>query len=729
MSRGASVVALALTLLVGSATAAGGQQIRGRFTAAASGAPLAGAYVTLLDRSGTTLASGLSNAGGHFTLVAPGPGRYTVRAEHIGYAAASAVLEVTSSGAPFVELSAAFRAIQLEGLTAEVDRACDIPPATGRRVAELWEEVRKAFRVTALVEREGLYLFDVERWTRTLDPSRLRVIEETRRPRSGMHHGSPFVSLPPERLAAQGYLQEESRTHDLRYYAPDASVLLHRSFQATHCFGFVENGPEVGWVGLRFEPRDRRARDIEGTLWIAADTYAPHRLDYRYPVLPWELSTDRVGGSIEFARLPDGPWIVQRWWIRMPVVHEEQLRFGGRSQVRYKIASLIEEGGVVRDVRADGRRTLERAPGVVEGIVRDSISNAPLGDVRVRLRGTAFGGRTTADGSFRFEAVPEGRYEVLASTMALDALGAVPEGLDVDVQAGETARVELRLPSVALAASTRCDQPLTEDGSGVVIGSALDGDRRPVAGASIEISWQTVLALRSRSGRDRSGALIDRVTDVDQHTTIASVPVRDDGTFLACGLPEEEEMRLVATAPGLHSEASTVRLRPLEVPRLELTLAPETEAIELDSMVVEVETPEVRERRSSGSSASTALSAVDIRDAIKDGRANNLADVVHDALPTGVRLSPIVHGSNYVGTCIESTRGGYSTRKSPGLCQMVQIVVDGGFLTTDEAARFVETFPLSEIVSIELLSPMEQTFRFGTMSATGMLIVKTTRAR
>lgn len=810
MSR-ACGAAFVLALVAGSTTVAGGQQIHGRFAASASDAPLAGAYVSLLDASGAALAAGLTGATGHFVLVAPGPGRYTVRAEHIGYATASAVLEMTSSGAPFVELHAAFRAIELEGLTAEADRACDVPAATGRRVVELWDEVRKAFRVTALVEGEGLYLFDVERWTRTLEPHRLRVMEETRRPRTGMHRGSPFVSLPPERLAAEGYVQPEPRTDDLRYYAPDARVLLDRSFQETHCFGFTDTGPEDGWVGLRFEPRDLRAPDIEGTLWIDGETYAPRRLDYRYPVLPWELDTDRVGGRIDFTRLPEGPWIVERWWIRMPVVHEEQLRFGGRSQARYTVASLLEEGGVVRDVRAGGAAAFSRARARVEGAVLDSTSNAPLADVRVRLTGTAFETRTAPDGSFHFEDVPEGRYEARASTPALNVLGAVPKGVDLDAHAGETARVVLRLPSLTLAASARCDRPLTEDGDGVVIGSALDADGRPVAGTSVEISWETVLALRSRSGgRDRSGALVDRVTDVDQHTTVATVPASDDGTFTVCGLPGKEEMRLVATAPGFRSETTTVRLAPFEVPRLEMTLAPAAlseavvvrvlgsdgrplegavvgleilarnavtdasgravfervpagraivtvehlgfvtradtldiapgdpsavtvtmadEAIDLEPITVAVETPEARARRMSGSSASKALSAIDIRDAIENGRANNLAEVIHDALPNGVRLSPIVRGSNYVGTCIESTRGGYVGRKTPGICQMVQVVIDGGFLTTDEAARFVESFPLSEIVSLELLSPMEQTFRFGTMDATGMLIVRTTRGR
>ena len=142
-------------------------------------------------------------------------------------------------------------------------------------------------------------------------------------------------------------------------------------------------------------------------------------------------------------------------------------------------------------------------------------------------------------------------------------------------------------------------------------------------------------------------------------------------------------------------------------------------------------TPEVMEARSRGSSANAKLSAPQIQAVMREKGAKNVAEVIRRSMPGGVRISPMVHGLNYVGTCIESTRGMVQYRKMReggiSACAMVQVVVDGSYLTDEEAARLVESFPLMEIVSIEFLSPMEQTFRFGTGRANGMLLIETAR--
>jgi hypothetical protein len=783
--------------------------VRGRFLASPGDQPLQGALIHLVGRDGAEVASTLSNASGWFSLTAPTAGGFTVRAEHIGYATRERTVQVAAGSVTWVELRADFRAIELEGLTASVDKACDLPAETARRLAALWDEVGKALRVTRYVEEQGTYVFDIERWTRTLEPDRLRVQEEQRRPRAGMHPGSPFVSLPPERLAAQGYVQGQAGAEEIRYYGPDARVLVDPSFQSTHCFALVTKAPEDGWVGLAFRPQDLRARDIEGTLWIDGDSYEPQRLEYRYPVLPWPLVTDKVGGRVDFTRLPEGPWIVSRWYIRMPVVGQQEFRLssGARPQVRYSLAAVLEEGGEVRRAEA-GAVAFASTLGRVEGAVVDSLTRDPVAGADVRIQGTFLADTTDASGRFSIEGVPGGRYLLVTNAPGLRDVGFEGHTVEVDVGQG-TAAVEIGLPPAVAVVAERCAQPITEEGLGTLVGTVLAPDGTTFPGGTVHVTWNVVESGTAGTGRNRAGAVAPTVT-VAQTEMTATVPVGSDGRFAICGAPEENSLVVRAEAPGFTGESTRLDALRTTLGHVELTLAAQAvseallvmvvepngrtpvesarvsldalgrsavtdasgtaifpgvpvgpvgmtvthmaylsrtdtldvggeartvvrvrladHAVELEPLTVEVRTPEAIEARQRAATGSVSVSQPQIRELVRGARADNVADVIRATMPTGVKISPMVRGADYIGTCIESTRGNVQYRKIGGnVCAMVQVVLDGGYLTTDESARLVESFPLLDIVSVEFLSPMDQTFRYGTQNATGMLIIRTAR--
>ena len=598
----AAVSLMALCLLGGTGVVSAQEVVRGRLVAEEGGGPLAGAYVELREAGDTMVAQAtLTRPDGWFELQAPGPGRYVVRADHLGYRPVELMVSARAGETLWVELSTGEEAIELEGLVAEVDRSCNLDPEAGARVVELWDEVAEAFRTAALAEDQGLYRLRVERWRRRLDPESRRVREELeRREGFGNQRSSPFESLPPEELEADGYIQGDDRA-GYRYLAPDARVLLSSSFQRTHCFGIEEDAPtdvpetaEGAWVGIRFEPREDDRPDIRGVLWIDATRLDPVRLDFRYTDLPWPVDHEDLGGRVGFRRLPEGPWVVSDWRIRMPVIRGEEVRAypSAPLRMRHEIMALTEVGGRVTEVRS-GEVALSGFAGTggLEGAVTTA-SGAPASGARVQLTGTFFEVLADEGGRFGWTDVPAGRYTVEAFSQLADSVG-VGEGTrsGVEVRPGGTASVTLVVPPAAEILARSCTQPLTDGGRGLLRGRvvAADGIAPPTADQlQVELSWNESVELR-----EMGSAL-----QVDVARARATVPVDPEGGWSACGLPTDEAVEVAVVLDGRSvGETGYARLREGALEEVDVRLpegalmqaqAEVEDAMELPGLTVEV---------------------------------------------------------------------------------------------------------------------------------------------
>lgn len=347
------LAALALLLLY---APLGAQTVRGQVRVRGDASPLPGALVLLADSAGTEVRAVLTDDAGTFVLSAPAPGHYRVRAEVVGHATAEAVTQVTSEGAE-VELFVVRTPPEVGGGSVKADGACRIPADDAERINGLWAEASKALRALRWAESTGALRLQSETWYRSLEPRRLRVLEEARTPRPGFHATARIPSPPAETLVREGFVQGGGPGESVAFHGPDPAVLLDPVFARTHCLGFDAEGPEHGWVGLTFAPLDTDAREVAGTLWIDGATGAPRRLEYRYTALPWPVKTDKAGGGMDFEQLAQGPWIVRRWWLRMPRVgvREERITQWAAPQRRYVLSGLMEEGGEVTHVRlSDG---------------------------------------------------------------------------------------------------------------------------------------------------------------------------------------------------------------------------------------------------------------------------------------------------------------------------------------------------------------------------------------
>lgn len=96
-----------------------------------------------------------------------------------------------------------------------------------------------------------------------------------------------------------------------------------------------------------------------------------------------------------------------------------------------------------------GPGVLHAQTGAVDGRVANAETGQPLADVQVSLEGTDLGTISGADGTFRIEEVPSGRYTLRARSVGY---GTVDR--DVRVTSGQTVELEIELSEKAIELST-----------------------------------------------------------------------------------------------------------------------------------------------------------------------------------------------------------------------------------------------------------------------------------
>ena len=233
------IFALALAAALFAAAPAAAQAVQGTLREP-SGAPVERVLVALVDAGGTQVARALTGTDGSFSLRAPAAGRYTLRAERIGYAAVvSPPFELRAGETHTQRLVASGAAVMLQGITvSSAARRCAVRPGAGVATATLWEEARKALNATAYGQSERLFRYDLTQWTREVDPHTGTVRAEDRRRGSGVSE-LPFKSLPPGELSRKGYVQRVEGD-SLVFWGPDAAAMLSPQFLNDHCMRVVE---------------------------------------------------------------------------------------------------------------------------------------------------------------------------------------------------------------------------------------------------------------------------------------------------------------------------------------------------------------------------------------------------------------------------------------------------------------------------------------------------------
>jgi hypothetical protein len=322
------------------------QTVRGTLVEEGSGRPIPGAFVILQDSIGGTLSSTLTSASGTWLLRPPGAGRYSLRADRIGYESfLSEPFTLAEDESATYGLAVGVAPIGLAELAVEgAGGQCEVLGEEGLAVYRVWEEARKALAAIVWTGQQPYFRFDAVHYQRTLDAEGVPV-SEARYEEVRYFGRHPFRSIPTQDLLLGGFVQVVEGS--VQYYGPDAEVMLSDDFLRRHCFQLLDV-EEGGLVGLEFEPvEDVRVIDISGIMWLDPASSELRSLDFRYENLELPVDTRALGGRVEFTRLPSGAWIVQHWSIRVPIIGQgpERRSSAGRPLPARRILSGIDEGG------------------------------------------------------------------------------------------------------------------------------------------------------------------------------------------------------------------------------------------------------------------------------------------------------------------------------------------------------------------------------------------------
>ena len=227
----------------------------------------------------------------------------------------------------------------------------------------------------------------------------------------------------------------------------------------------------------------------------------------------WQLATSGEDGTFKIAHAPKD-WTVAE-------ARTDNNRVGARARAKGEITIKLEKASTL------------------SGVVLDAKTQTPLAGVEVRLMppmGMGMGGEspasafTNAKGGYTISPVPPGSYMI------------------------NTARPGFVTPpvSVSVAVGQAAQKSLYANARARVVGSVLDDDKRPVAGARVA----------SRSAAREQMMIIGAGRNFGQDATTYTAP---DGRFVLRSVATESDIQVDASKKGFPAgHSSTLRLAPAE---------------------------------------------------------------------------------------------------------------------------------------------------------------------
>jgi hypothetical protein len=537
---------ISLLLWVGAGRAAA-QALRVEVRDSVARAPIPGALLSLKTTGHKLLLRALADGSGRVTVTAPGAGIYLLRADAIGYAGSERRLTLSATDLETIEFTLGPAPLTLAEITVTSSRpvVCALEAEQGTILARLWDEATKALEASELSRSNQQQILEVHTYERSLNLKRQVTSEQGTTRRSSALR--PFVASDPEELHREGYIRREGRT--TIFNGPDAPLLLSDQFLADHCFQVIPEAPrDRQLIGLAFESApNRTVPDVRGTLWLDRTSAELRTLDFNFANYDLPAAGDSVGGHLEFTRLPNGAWIVGRWWIRMPMlVSTVPMASVDRALLnqKEKLIGYRESGGEATLVRAGSSPNSRTAS--LEGVVFDSTTMAPISGVVVSAAGGAFTDTTDRTGRYRLDVAGEGDYLIRFSSTRFDSLGMPPVTRGARLSRRETTTLDVAVPPLPALAALVCPAG-ARTGTPMLVGQVVDSATgAPVTQGQVVVQYAEGRAFPGTSARQVATARGPRLeTDLNER-----------GQFAICGVP-----------PGVPAELSVRQGRWSGAPR------------------------------------------------------------------------------------------------------------------------------------------------------------------
>lgn len=406
--------------LIGFASYAQAQVVKGTVVAADTTLLVHGAVVLLLDTAGTRQGASFTGDNGAFYIKAPVAARYRLQIQRIGFHTVDSDFFDVAAGATINRrIEVALRPVELPPIMAAAKRQCTGQRSGDAATAAVWQEARKGLVALLLSESQSTYRFQLRRFRRRIDPQTARVLSDSSRERISYAVSSPFVSPPVDQLLDQGFIEKtDSGTF---YHAPDARVLTSTAFGNAYCFHASEDSSSA-LIGVSFMPMTKSAATaITGTLWLGRADLQLRRLEFNYVgmALP-EAANHRLGGFLHFVPMPNGAPIVHRWSIRMPVLAESETRFPSGVQKRTRIVGVIEDGGEVIDASLASDHVRANSATITVRIY-DWETKKPISSASLLLPALNINALSDVDGRVTLHAVPFGQHQIRTAHIAYPA--------------------------------------------------------------------------------------------------------------------------------------------------------------------------------------------------------------------------------------------------------------------------------------------------------------------
>lgn len=551
-------------LIVLARASAYSQTLMGRVTR--DKVPVTGAVILVVDGTGRTVARTASRDLGEYS-VNTAPGTYRVQVLQIGWRPTIAgPFTLTAGEIKRANIDATGTRIVLDPIIVTDHSECRVRPDSAAAAFVLWDEARKALIAASMTTAEPLTM-TLMRTDQELDRAGTHVNWDSTTTLSGSSL-RPFVSLPAERLAKDGYMaadQESNKT----YWAPDADVLLSESFVSLHCVRLVHPGTEAGdsarFIGVGFSPASKRRGlvDVEGVLWLDRMTGELRTMDYHYVNTSKTIEQANPGGHLEFSRVLSGRWIVEEWSIRVPSTATRMRRgdvptVPGTQRVDIQTEELTGiriTSGKIMEIRRGSDLLWERGRVNVIVQVMDSTSSAPVKGVLVRTAESRSASATDSAGRVHLDRIAPGPITLRVESPMLESIGRSPMLIPASISTTNDVTIPVRIPSEREAVAARCGLKSLEWGEGMLRGIILGPDS--TAKSPVMLSWKTTY---TRLG---SGELV--VAEEKRQLELGP-----GGTFEVCGIPRDAALTIqrvgeatpLATgqfSPGALAASVTVR--------------------------------------------------------------------------------------------------------------------------------------------------------------------------